>query len=106
MPTAYPADKARCMCIDGPEDKRFVVDGGCLVYDEHRDERFPYLYEVPSHPLVHNTVAVKRILVYVIETDPAALKCRAAWEDTLCVPLGPDAAMAQHGKQLPMYIMM
>jgi len=50
--------------------------------------------------LVHDTVAVKRILVYIVDTDPAALKCRAVWEDTLCVPLGPDAAMAQHGKQL------
>jgi hypothetical protein len=79
-----------------------VVDGGCLVYDEHRDERFPYLYEVSTHPLVHNTVAVKRILVYIVDTDPAALKGRAAWEDTLCVPLGPDAAMAQHGKQTQM----
>ena len=66
MPITYPADKTQCMRCDGPEDKRFAVNGRCLVYDEHRDERFPYLYEVPSHPLVHDTVAVKHILVYII----------------------------------------
>ena len=35
------------------------------------------IYEVPSHPLVHDTVIVKRILIYIVDTDPAALKCRA-----------------------------
>ena len=78
MPTTYPADKTWWMGHDGPEDKRFAVDGGCLVYDEHHDERFPYLWSsLRWHPLVHDTVAVKRILIYIVDTDPAALKCRA-----------------------------
>jgi hypothetical protein len=88
------------MRADGPTDKRFVVDHGCLVYYERCDKRFPYLYEVSSHPLVHNTQAVKRILVYIIDTDPAALKTIADWEDTLGIPLGPDATMDEHGKFL------
>ncbi|KIJ90287.1 hypothetical protein K443DRAFT_116799 [Laccaria amethystina LaAM-08-1] len=86
------------MRADGPKDKRFVVDHGSLVYCKCRDGRFPYLYEVSSHPLVHNTQAVKRILVYIIDTDPAALKTLADWEETLGIPLGPDDAMDQHGK--------
>ena len=103
MPTLYPPDKSEYMRADGPKDKRFVVDHGSLVYCKRRDARFPYLYEVSSHPLVHNTEAVKRILVYIIDTDPAALKTLADWEETLGIPLGPDDAMDEHGK-LPLII--
>lgn len=101
MPKLYPPDKSEYMRADGPKDKRFVVDHGRLVYDKRRDGRFPYIYEVSSHPLVHNTQAVKRILVYMIDTDPAALKKLADWEDTLGIPLGPDAYMNEHGKLPP-----
>ena len=87
MPTLYPPDKSEYMRADGPKDKRFVVDHGSLVYCKRRDARFPYLYEVSSHPLVHNTEAVKRILVYIIDTDPAALKTLADWEETLGIPV-------------------
>jgi len=49
---------------------------------------------------VHNTQAVKRILVYIIDTDPAALKTLADWEESLGIPLGPDATMDKDGKSL------
>ena len=52
---------------------------------------------------MHNTEAVKHILVYIIDTDPAALKTLADWEETSGIPLGPDDAMDEHGK-LPLII--
>ncbi|EDR12556.1 uncharacterized protein LACBIDRAFT_312118 [Laccaria bicolor S238N-H82] len=88
------------MRADGPKDKCFVVDNSRLVYDKHCDDHFPYLYEVSSHPLVHNMQVVKvtkHILVYVIDTDPAVLRRLADWEDTLGIPLGPNAYMDEHG---------
>ena len=99
----YPPDKTEYMQADGPKDKWFIVDHRSLVYCKHCDDHFLYLYEVSSHPLVHNTEAVKHILVYIIDTNPAALKTLADWEETLGIPLGPDDAMDEHGK-LPLII--
>ena len=78
MPMVYPVDKTKCIYIDGPEDKQVMVNGRCLIYDKHHNGRFSYLYEVPSHLLIHNTVTVKWILVYIVDADAAALKCTAA----------------------------
>jgi len=44
--------------------------------------------------------AVKRILVYIIDTDPAALKTLANWEEALGMPLGPNDTMDQHGQSV------
>ena len=88
------------MLKEGPADPRFRIPGGTLLYHPERDEHFPYLYEIPSHVLVHSPQHIKKILIHVVDTSVNACKARANFEKMLTVPLGPDADMTNYGQSL------
>ena len=93
----YPPDKKRCMAHT-PSDPLKIVKNGQLWFHKHRDDRFPYIYRVESHPLVHNTDVIKNIYVYIEDTRPEAMRAKHLFEKDLKVPLGPDKTMAALGK--------
>ena len=85
------------MLKDGPIDPCFQVPGGTLQYKPERDSRFPYIYEIPTHSLVHSPEYIKTILIHIVDISIEARKARAKYEFTLTVPLGPNAYMENHG---------
>lgn len=93
----YPAHWKTCMDENGPGDKAFRVPDGKLLYHPGRDSRFPYIYEMQSHPLDPTPKVRKRILVYVIDTSEANLVKLHNWENSLSVPLGPDSLINSYG---------
>jgi hypothetical protein len=93
----YPSDKTRRMA-HSPSDPLKIVKDGLLWFHKNRDERFPYIYKVDSHPLVHNTDVIKHIYVYVEDTRTEAMHAKRLFEQDLKVPLGPDRTMAGHGR--------
>lgn len=97
MVPTYPKDRTACMIKDGPVDPRFQVPGGTLCFKPERDSRFPYIYEIPTHALVHSPKYIKTILIHIVDTSMEARKARAKFEFTLTVPLGPNACMENHG---------
>lgn len=97
MPT-YPRDRATCMSEEGPRDPQFRVPGGTLLYKPERDTRFPYIYEIPTHTLVHSPKYIKRILIHVVDTSIDARKACANYESKLSVPLGPNNYMENCGE--------
>jgi hypothetical protein len=104
----YPPDpEAPFMLESGPSDSSLIVNEGSLLFHPRRDGRFPYLYSVASHPQVEemaDKTVIKNILVYIQDTEPAALKRLLDFEDHLFVPLGPDISMRDLGKKkLPIY---
>jgi hypothetical protein len=90
------ADQPR-MLKDAPIE--FLVPGGTLLYDGGRDGRFPYIFQVDSHPLVHDRdpLSTGRILVCIQDTSPEAMQKLKEFEDSLEVPLGPNDSMAGQG---------
>ena len=97
MPSHYPPDRSACMRKDGPSDQRYRIAGGKLLYSQHRDVRFPHLYELPTHALVHSRDFIKNILVHVVDTTVDARVIRAEFVDSLSVPLGPNELMETYG---------
>ena len=93
----YPIDRFSCMTNDGPTDPRFQIPGGTLLYNAERDVRFPYIYKISSHALVHSPQYIQTILIHVAETAIEARVARANFETSLSVPLGPDAIMDKYG---------
>jgi hypothetical protein len=94
----YPIDRSSCMTSDGPIDHRFRISGGTLKYKAERDDRFPYIYKITSHALVHMPERIKTILIHVVDTSMEALVAQAKFEKTLSVPLGPNALMDNYGQ--------
>ena len=86
-----------CMNRDGPSDHRYRVLRGTLMYSPDRDARFPYIYAVPAHVLVHSPKHITKILVHVVNTSIDARVARAKFNKTLSVPLGPNVLMATYG---------
>ena len=97
MPVSYPIDRTTFMNEEGPTDPRFRVRGGRLRYIATRDSRFPYLYSLPTHALVHSPRYIKNILIHIVNTSREARIKRAKFDHTLSVPLGPDALMKEYG---------
>lgn len=95
---AYPRDRLTCMSKEGPMDQRFQIPGGTLQYKPQRDSRFPYLYKVPTHSLVHSPEHIKTILIHIVDTSIKAREARAKYETKLSVPLGPNANMDNYGQ--------
>jgi hypothetical protein len=93
----YPIDRTACMTVDGPTDRRFQITDGTLLYNPERDARFPYIYKIPTHALVHSPKHIKTILVHIVDTSIEARIARANYEKTLSVPLGPDKFMDNYG---------
>ena len=97
MPASYPIDRSSCMSKDGPADPRFRIPGGVLQYNSKRDARFPYIYRISTHALVHSPDHIKTILIRVVDTSTEArIRC-AEFDKTLSVPLGPNALMKEYG---------
>jgi hypothetical protein len=97
MPGTYPADCSTYMNKEGPSDPRFRIPGGELLYHPKRDSRFPYLYRISTHTLVHSPDHFKTILIHVVDTSMEARIRRAQFEKSLSVPLGPNALMDEYG---------
>ena len=97
MPMTYPVDCSTYMSKEGPGDPRFHISGGVLQYHPKRDSRFPYLYRIPTHALVHSPDYIKVILIHVVDTSLEARVRRAEFDKTLSVPLGPNALMHEYG---------
>ena len=94
----YPIDRMSCMTNDGPTDRRFQIRGGKLLYNAERDARFPYIYEIKTHALVHSPQQIRTILIHVVDTSyDARVEC-ATFAKTLSVPLGPDSIMDNYGQ--------
>jgi hypothetical protein len=98
MSSLYPRNRDHCMNCYGPDNPALVVAEGTLIFDSNRDGRFPYLFEVQAHPLVHDLNAVKKIIVYIQDTSPEALKRQFSFEENLYIPLGPDKTMSDLGE--------
>ena len=92
----YPRDHSFSMSPEGPSDHRIRIFGGTLRYHPKCDERFPYIYEIPTHDQVHSP-HIKKILIRVVDTSIEARKTCAKFEKTLSVPLGPNADMKEYG---------
>ncbi|KAJ3502997.1 hypothetical protein NLJ89_g8631 [Agrocybe chaxingu] len=95
MALVYPNSKG--VPMGSRPKKDFMISGGKLLRNANRDDRFPYIYQVKAHPLITSYEYVKIILIYVHDTDPEAQKVMLAFEDSLEIPLGPDAHMPQLG---------
>ena len=95
---AYPRDRSTCMSKDGPTDHCFHIPGGTLLYKPQRDVRFPYIYKIPTHALVHSGNYIKTILIHIMDTSIDAREARAKYEGMLSVPLGPNANMDNYGQ--------
>lgn len=72
---------------------------GVLLYDVNRDGRFPYIFQVNSHPLAHDRdpLSPGRILVYIQDTSVEGLEALEAFEASLEVPLGPNDSVSNLG---------
>jgi hypothetical protein len=92
----YPRDRSMCMQKDGPIDSRFRVPGGTLRYNPEHDSRFPYIYEILTHALVHSPEHIRTILIHVVNTSIDDRKTCAEYEKMLSVPL-PNANMDNYG---------
>ncbi|KAF8238223.1 hypothetical protein L208DRAFT_1243319 [Tricholoma matsutake] len=75
------------------------VPGGMLLYDVNRDGQFPYIFQVDSHPLVHDRdpLSPGHILIYIQDTLVEGLKALETFEASLEVPLGPDKSASNLG---------
>lgn len=85
------------MSQEGPSDLRFRIPGGFLQYHPQRDARFPYLYRIPTHALVHSPDYFTTILIHIVDTSVDARITHARFLETLSVPLGPNTLMDGYG---------
>jgi len=99
MSTCYPKDRAEFMRKDGPVDARFRIPSGNLLYNPERDTRFPYIYCIETHELVHSE-QIKKILIHVVDTSIETGIEQAKFHKTLEVPLGPNAGMVKNGTSI------
>jgi hypothetical protein len=93
----YPRDGSMYMNAYGPSDRRFEITDGALLYDCNRDGRFPYIYEIKKHALVHSH-HFDYIWIHVVDTSEEARIRHGEFADSLSVPLGPEALMEKYGK--------
>ncbi|KAF8237552.1 hypothetical protein L208DRAFT_1246992 [Tricholoma matsutake] len=76
-----------------------VVPDSVLLYNVNWDGQFPYIFQVDSHPLVHdhNLLSPGRILMYIQDTSVEGLEALEAFEASLEVPLGPNDSVSNLG---------
>ncbi|KAF8226626.1 hypothetical protein L208DRAFT_1499083 [Tricholoma matsutake] len=74
-----------------------VVPDGVLLYNMNWDGRFPYIFQVNSHLLVHDCDSPRRILVYIQDTSVEGLEALEAFEASLEVPLGLNDSVSNLG---------
>ena len=98
MEPRYPQDGLAYMNKNGPMDPLFRIANGELLYNAKHDARFPYIYEIPTHALVHSPQHIKKILIHVVDPSEEARITRAKFETMLSVPLGPNALMVKYGQ--------
>lgn len=78
-------------------DPRFRIPGGTLQYNPIRNANFPYIYQIPTHTLVHSEF-ITTILIRVVDTSLEARIAQANFQKALSVPLGPNADMHNYGQ--------
>ena len=100
MEPSYPRNSSEYMNQDGPPDPRFQIANGKLLYNSKRDARFPYVYEIPTHILVHSPQLIKKILIHVVDPSEEARIACAKFEKTLSVPLGLNSLMTKYSQHL------
>ena len=100
MEPRYPRNGSAYMDEDGPADLRFQIPNGKLLHHTKRDARFPYIYEIQTHILVHCPQQIKKILIHVVDSSEEALIACAKYEKTLSVPLGPNSLMENYGQRI------
>ena len=97
----YPPDSKAFMNTIQPPDSRFIVPDGQLIVLERRDERFPYIYRLKTHPhpLLPPVVVehIKETWVHIVDPSPEAQRRRFEFEKNLTIPIGPDDLMPQLG---------
>ena len=97
MSATYPPDLSTCMSKEGPSDGRFCIPEGILLYHPQRDARFPYIYQISTHALVHSPDHFKTILIRIVDTSIKARVDCARFHEKLSVPLGPNTLMNEYG---------
>ena len=100
MPANYPMDHSVFMSPEGPSDPRFCIPEGILQYHPWRDTRFPYIYHILKHTLVHSPAHIKIILIRVVDTSINARISCVQFDKMLSVPLGPNELMDEYGTSL------
>ena len=100
MDPNLPSEPSSYMNKEGPANSRFQIPNGKLLYDPNRNASLPYIYEIPSHALVHSPQHIKRILIHIVDTSEKARTAQANFESTLKVPLGPNDLMAKYGQYI------
>ena len=98
MSANYPRDRIACRNKDGPTDPRFRIPGGTLIYKQYHDARFPYLYTILMHALVHLPKYIKEILIHIIDTLVDDRKACANFGKRLSIPLGLNVLMEKYGE--------
>lgn len=95
----YPSTRTAVHNFQIPADKRFCVKNGTPVRCENRDIRFPKVWKVEDHPLVHGSYT-ETIWVILVDTSDEGRAAASKFESTLTTPLGPDALMKEFGRHL------
>jgi hypothetical protein len=92
----YPCTRTTVHTYDVPTDRRSCVKDGTLISCEHRDVRFPLVWEVKTHPKTHSKFVTKNWVI-IIDTSKEARLATSKFEAELNTPLGPDACMKEYG---------
>ena len=83
------------------KDERFEVPSGTLISDHPgRDIHLPRIYQVSTHPLLPPLVDVSkphRILIIIVNCDPAYMKNLDAYEESLKAPEGTTESILSLG---------
>lgn len=101
MDPSFPGPGSAYMNKEGPANPHFHVPNGKLLYNEKRNAYFPYIYEIPTHALVHSPQHFQKILIHIVDTAEKARTARAIYQKSLLVPLGPNDLMANYGEYVP-----
>ena len=67
----YSKDCTTCVLKNGLIDHHFQ---GTLRYKPEPDSRFPYIYEILTHALVHSPKYIKTIFIHIVDTSIKARK--------------------------------
>ena len=100
MDPNLPCECSSYMNKEGPANHQFQIPNGKLLYNPNRNASLPYIYEIPSHALVHSPQHIKRVLIHIVDPSEKARIAQANFESTLKVPLGPNNLMAKYGQYI------
>lgn len=94
-PPVYPSTRTKVHSGQLPNDKLWHVKGGTPLNVANRDNRFPLIWAVQSHPF---TPSKYTTWVIIMDTSEEARRERSKFEAELTTPLGPDRFMDHYGE--------